>query len=492
MEREGSIGSSKSGKLTILKTKMKIKLRKEDKITLLLVFTEVIIIGVLMALNYILRFDDTIRESSDMISLENVLLTCDESVLRYQLSRPFYDYGVGNDKSIDGLELTYELPEWAFFLASLLAPIGIICVFETANYYIKIHLMERKGISAEKSQGFPKPIRRITRFVGGYLLGGSIAGIFTSVMKLNIVSPRPNFMSICFPGETVQDYSFCSSDNYWNPTKVCENKDEKELSEGLKSFPSYHATIATYGAIFTSAYIIFSLKFRGTFSSPILLILGIMVMGVIGSTHRLATGYSFPRDIVGGIIIGFFAAYYIIVYRLNKFYGRRQLRKLLQFANLPETAKLGQKKAAESDNDSDSSLESEGQTDFERWATKIDSHKYIPRIQSEVASSSSKSELYPTQIQAVNPTMKPDDRFPTPPPLPPVAKRSQSSVSRNGESSNLKENYDVPRQRQSAPVPKVQENKRDGYTNYGYSNNEPKMTFSAYKGSGANEDLSRF
>ncbi|RXG59239.1 Histone deacetylase complex subunit SAP18, partial [Armadillidium vulgare] len=417
MEREGSIGSSKSGKLTILKTKMKIKLRKEDKITLLLVFTEVIIIGVLMALNYILRFDDTIRESSDMISLEYVLLTCDESVLRYQLSRPFYDYGVGTDKSIDGLELTYELPEWAFFLAALLAPIGIICVFETANYYIKIHLMERKGISAEKSQGFPKPIRRITRFVGGYLLGGSIAGIFTSVMKLNIVSPRPNFMSICFPGETVQDYSFCSSDNYWNPTKVCDNKDEKELSEGLKSFPSYHATIATYG---------------------------------------LATGYSFPSDIVGGIIIGFFAAYYI------------------------------------SDNDSDSSLESEGQTDFERWATKIDSHKYIPRIQSEVASSSSKSELYPTQIQAVNPTMKPDDRFPTPPPLPPVAKRSQSSVSRNGESSNLKENYDVPRQRQSAPVPKVQENKRDGYTNYGYSNNEPKMTFSAYKGSGANEDLSRF
>lgn len=82
---------------------------------------------------------------------------------------------------------------------------------------------------------------------GGYLLGGSIAGIFTSVMKLNIVSPRPNFMSICFPGETVQDYSFCSSDNYWNPTKVCDNKDEKELSEGLKSFPSYHATIATYG-----------------------------------------------------------------------------------------------------------------------------------------------------------------------------------------------------------------------------------------------------
>ena len=108
-----------------------------------LLLMEVIAIALLMALNYcfrysivpiisinskliINRFDEDLRYQADMVNYENVLVTCDQIRLQNYLSRPKYDYSPYDSKSLEGLELNYELPEWAFFLCTLLVPLPLV------------------------------------------------------------------------------------------------------------------------------------------------------------------------------------------------------------------------------------------------------------------------------------------------------------------------------------------------------------------------------
>lgn len=71
------------------------------------------------------RYDSEIRYESDMINYSRPLLTCDISKLN-QFSRPYFSYDLDEAKSMQGLQLRYDMPEWVFFLCAVLTPILIV------------------------------------------------------------------------------------------------------------------------------------------------------------------------------------------------------------------------------------------------------------------------------------------------------------------------------------------------------------------------------
>lgn len=74
------------------------------------------------------------------------------------------------------------------------------------------------------------------------------AGVLASLLKLLLPEPRPHFLAVCakFGGTVV------SSDVTINVASDCVDKSESDpiissaVKEALRSFPSYHATIAVY------------------------------------------------------------------------------------------------------------------------------------------------------------------------------------------------------------------------------------------------------
>ena len=81
-----------------------------------------------------------------------------------------------------------------------------------------------------------------------YFLGGTLSGGLAAIIKLIIFSPRPHFFTVCEPSVSaiLKDCIDPNKPDFWAPSVVCHNNDSSMLRESLRSFPSYHASVAVY------------------------------------------------------------------------------------------------------------------------------------------------------------------------------------------------------------------------------------------------------
>ncbi|VDO94854.1 unnamed protein product [Soboliphyme baturini] len=154
-------------------------------------------------------------------------------------------------------------------------------------------------------------VRRLLRFISVFMFGMLIVFIFTQTIKLMTGFQRPYFLTLCQPNFN----SFCQAPYevapYPSPYAACLNQDENELRVASLSFPSLHAALSSFAAIFTSCYIHYMVSLRG---APLLrpfLIFGFLGMCMIASFAPVQGYKNHWVDVWFGWLLGGITAIYL-------------------------------------------------------------------------------------------------------------------------------------------------------------------------------------
>lgn len=411
-----------------------------------LAIIEILVTGTACALNYMLRYDTQIREDCSMVNWEGVKLLCSDI---NHISQPLYNE---TDPTTTGV--TFQLPEWTFFTCAIVVPSCIVILVEVLK-----SLFSPRKVKVVLTAGMKlKPVyRRIPRYICTFMMGGALVGTLVSVLKLLIVSPRPHFLEVCTPNDTLDDS--CDPDILWSPYTMCSG-DSAEVHEALRAFPSYHAALAVYCGIWTVVYLSTAARLSGVYSPTLVMVGAISAMASIGASHHLLIGLSSSNDVIVGGIIGAIVALYVTLIILNGF-KEKQFRvkvlhqrlslegthpNMLPIVPLQGSSNQHQVHSEGSSMDSDDDEDSEGASEYNQLAIRSTTFPFIPR-----ATSNRNISASGIPAQAVNSYVaKSPKSIPVPPPLPhhtsmlgppPSYTRTETLAS-----------YNVPRQRFSAPV----------------------------------------
>ncbi|XP_037793596.1 uncharacterized protein LOC119589092 [Penaeus monodon] len=424
-----------------------------------LAVVEVIVTAAICALNYCLRYDETLREGCSMVTWEGVRLSC--------LQVPDVSYPVYSSSDAATSSVQFALPESVFFSCAIVVPLGLMLVVEAVKTQYPV-----RRVKTVTSLGLKLPpyVRRMLRFICTFMLGGAATGCFVSVLKLLIASPRPSFLALCKLNNTICDTSFV-----WAPHGSCEAP-PAVVHEALRSFPSYRAALAVYCGVWTSVYLTRVARVKGVYSSSAVIVGAVWVMTAIGLGHGILTYQSSYSDVVAGGLIGAAGALYLIFGLLNGFseknwkvsvikrrslqaQGNSNLMPMVPLAGSDLPIKPSEINMDDMDDESgdDSSGEESDEGLYNRLAFSSDSFPIIPRAASRplsLISTVTPRESAPAQaVNSVVANSPPPPPPPPPPPLPTGPPPSYSRPAMSPWSASQTRPYNVPRQRYSAPAP---------------------------------------
>ncbi|XP_061098443.1 phospholipid phosphatase-related protein type 4 isoform X2 [Conger conger] len=97
---------------------------------------------------------------------------------------------------------------------------------------------------------FNSYIRRAVRFVGVHIFGLCATALITDIIQLSTGYHAPYFLTVCKPNYTTLNTS--CDENTFIMEDICSGADPAVLNAGRKSFPSQHATLAAFAAVYVS------------------------------------------------------------------------------------------------------------------------------------------------------------------------------------------------------------------------------------------------
>ncbi|KAG8511589.1 Phospholipid phosphatase-related protein type 4, partial [Galemys pyrenaicus] len=93
-------------------------------------------------------------------------------------------------------------------------------------------------------------LRRAVRFVGVHIFGLCSTALITDIIQLSTGYQAPYFLTVCKPNYTSLNVS-CKENSYI-VEDICSGSDLTVINSGRKSFPSQHATLAAFAAVYVS------------------------------------------------------------------------------------------------------------------------------------------------------------------------------------------------------------------------------------------------
>nr|XP_033772487.1 phospholipid phosphatase-related protein type 4 isoform X2 [Geotrypetes seraphini] len=113
----------------------------------------------------------------------------------------------------------------------------------------------RNGIGAEANINaggcnFNSFLRRAVRFIGVHIFGLCSTALITDIIQLSTGYQAPYFLTVCKPNYTSLNVS-CKENSYVLED-ICSGSDPAVINAGRKSFPSQHATLAAFAAVYIS------------------------------------------------------------------------------------------------------------------------------------------------------------------------------------------------------------------------------------------------
>uniref|UniRef100_A0A674NPE3 Phospholipid phosphatase related 4 n=1 Tax=Takifugu rubripes TaxID=31033 RepID=A0A674NPE3_TAKRU len=120
-------------------------------------------------------------------------------------------------------------------------------------------------------------------------------------------NPTPYFLSVCKPNYT--SLSTSCEQNPYVMEDICTGADQAAISQGRKSFPSQHATLASFAAVYVSMY------FNSTLTDSSKLLKPLLVFTYTISNHAI--------DVYSGFLLGSAVALYLGLYAVGKFPAER-------------------------------------------------------------------------------------------------------------------------------------------------------------------------
>ncbi|XP_068437126.1 phospholipid phosphatase-related protein type 3-like [Clinocottus analis] len=159
-------------------------------------------------------------------------------------------------------------------------------------------------------------LRRTVRFVGVHVFGLLATALVTDVIQLATGYHAPFFLTVCQPNYTAPGVS-CDSNAYVT-RDVCTGKDPYAIMSARKTFPSQHATLSGFAAVYISMYFNASISGTTKLLKPLLVFAFCMAAGLAGLT-QITQHRSHPIDVYVGYVIGAGIGVYLAVFAVGNF-----------------------------------------------------------------------------------------------------------------------------------------------------------------------------
>lgn len=159
-------------------------------------------------------------------------------------------------------------------------------------------------------------VRRIIRFTGTFLAGMLTTMLFVDVTKLMVGRLRPVFLEVCQLNRTL-----CFADDQrCDVVDTCMQTDADMLRWARTSFPSFHAAVTSFSAVFMAIYLQTTIvvNLRCHVLGPFLSLFWVMA-ALLCALARYALYYSHWTDVVAGCVVGVVVSVYICVFVVEEF-----------------------------------------------------------------------------------------------------------------------------------------------------------------------------
>lgn len=159
-------------------------------------------------------------------------------------------------------------------------------------------------------------IRRAVRFVGVHAFGLCATALITDVLQLMTGYPAPYFLTVCRPNYTSLNVS-CEQNPYVMED-ICAGPDLAAITQGRKSFPSQHATLASFAAVYVSMYFNSTLTDSSKLLKP-LLVFSFIISAIICGLTRIIQYKNHAMDVYLGFLLGGAIAVYLGLFAVGNF-----------------------------------------------------------------------------------------------------------------------------------------------------------------------------
>ncbi|XP_060037425.1 phospholipid phosphatase-related protein type 3 [Erinaceus europaeus] len=203
------------------------------------------------------------------------------------------------------------------------APAASIMVGEGVLYCLQSRLWGRGGgpggtegsINAGGCS-FNAFLRRTVRFVGVHVFGLCATALVTDVIQLATGYHAPFFLTVCKPNYTLLGTS-CEANPYITQD-ICSGPDAHAILSARKTFPSQHATLSAFAAVYVSMYFNAIISDCTKLLKPILVFAFAIAAGVCGLT-QITQYRSHAVDVYAGFLIGAGIAAYLACHAVGHF-----------------------------------------------------------------------------------------------------------------------------------------------------------------------------
>ncbi|NXD70736.1 PLPR3 protein, partial [Eolophus roseicapillus] len=192
------------------------------------------------------------------------------------------------------------------------APAASIMVGEGIVYCLQSRLKGRAGAEGSINAGgcnFNSFLRRTVRFVGVHVFGLCATALVTDVIQLATGYHAPFFLTVCKPNYTLLGTP-CDANPYITQD-ICSGTDKHAILSARKTFPSQHATLSAFAAVYVSMYFNSIISDSTKLLKPILVFAFAIAAGICGLT-QITQYRSHPADVYVGFLIGSGIAAYLV------------------------------------------------------------------------------------------------------------------------------------------------------------------------------------
>ncbi|XP_031460076.1 phospholipid phosphatase-related protein type 3 [Phasianus colchicus] len=199
------------------------------------------------------------------------------------------------------------------------APAASIMLGEGLVYCLQSRLKGRAGTEGSINAGgcnFNSFLRRTVRFVGVHVFGLCATALVTDVIQLATGYHAPFFLTVCKPNYTLLGTP-CDANPYITQD-ICAGTDKHAILSARKTFPSQHATLSAFAAVYVSMYFNSTISDSTKLLKPILVFAFAIAAGICGLT-QITQYRSHPTDVYVGFLIGAGIAAYLAYHAVGNF-----------------------------------------------------------------------------------------------------------------------------------------------------------------------------
>uniref|UniRef100_A0A668AUL4 Phospholipid phosphatase related 4 n=1 Tax=Myripristis murdjan TaxID=586833 RepID=A0A668AUL4_9TELE len=151
---------------------------------------------------------------------------------------------------------------------------------------------------------------------GVHIFGLCVTALITDILQLSTGQHAPYWLDVCKPNLTHINMSSC--DEAFILEDICSGADIGLINAGRKSFPSQHATLAAFAAVYISMYFNTVLTDSAKLLKP-LLVFSFIMLAILAGLTRIIQFRNHPVDVYCGWLLGGAIAVYLGVYAVGNF-----------------------------------------------------------------------------------------------------------------------------------------------------------------------------